>query len=304
MPKMPAKVKHQRDEIVTSFVNNLETKGLPFVQEWASGTLPFNPLTGNTYRGVNRVNLRSIASMRHVTDPRWLTWQQIQKAGYRVRKGARSAAVEKWKAFEFERAIEGSDETQKCRGLNCVGYYNVFNCSDVQGMPEWQPQTQEMPQTAVMDIADRLIASSRCPVIEDDEARAYYRPSEDIVHMPSRGLFLGSTDTRAQHFVRVLAHEMTHSTALPLQRDTTAYDYEELVAELGAVLLTNALGLAIALDVSDPYFTQHAAYLNSWVSNLKDKPNALWGASAQADRATGYLLENYRNGGADDTADA
>lgn len=305
MPKMPPKVANQRHEIVKSFVDNLNTRGLPYIQEWAAGTLPFNPISGNTYRGVNRINLRSIGHLRGTDDPRWLTWRQIQNAGYRVKKGARSAAVEKWKPFAFERALPETGETETRTGIACVGYYNVFNGRDVIGLPAWEVQLEEMPENDVIRIADNLIASSRCPVIEDTEGRAYYRPAEDLIHIPDRGLFLGSVDMRAQHFTRTLAHEMTHSTVVPLQRDASDYAREELVAELGAVMLTTALGLAITLDASDQLWSQHAVYLRSWAQNITDKPQALWAAATQADKATEYLLANYHRqleGGTIDTA--
>ena len=305
MSKMPEKVRAQRNAIVQSFIDNLDNGGLKFVQEWALAPSPFNPLTGNVYRGCNRTNLRAIAQIRGISDPRWLTWRQIQNAGLRVKRGARSAAIEKWKRFTYERAVEGTDATETRVGLACVGYYNVFSATDVIGLPAWEPPTRRaLPESEVTQVADALIASSRCPVVENDEPSAYYSIDRDTIHLPSRELFLGADATRAQHFVRTLSHEMVHSTIVPLHRTVTDRAFEELVAELGAVMLTDALGLAIILDASDANFSQHASYLRSWSRGLKDRPQSLWNAAARADAAVEYLVGRYANGGAHDTANS
>jgi len=77
----------------------------------------------------------------------------------------------------------------------------------------------------------------KAPVIEHNEPRAYYRPSEDVVNMPKANLFQSD-----EEYCSTLFHELTHSTGHKnrLNRDEISeitrfgshdYSKEELVAE-------------------------------------------------------------------------
>ena len=86
------------------------------------------------------------------------------------------------------------------------------------------------------------------------------------------------------------AHEQIHSTGHKsrLDRvmgggfDSITYAREELVAELGAYLVCNRL--QIRSDVIN-----HAAYLKHWIEVLKESPDALRKALADASRAANLI---------------
>jgi antirestriction protein ArdC len=68
-----------------------------------------------------------------------------------------------------------------------------------------------------------------------------------------------------------------------------AYAREELVAELGAVLLGDRL--EIGSDVS-----HHAAYLAEWIELLKESPRVLFQVLAEARRAADLILPEPARG--------
>ncbi len=84
---------------------------------------------------------------------------------------------------------------------------------------------------------------------------------------------------------------MIHSTghASRLRRDLSgrfgsrAYAREELVAELGSVLLGDQLEIGSALE-------NHAAYLGHWVELLKETPQVLFQVLGEARRAVELVL--------------
>jgi antirestriction protein ArdC len=86
-------------------------------------------------------------------------------------------------------------------------------------------------------------------------------------------------------------HELTHWSGAEsrLNRDmsgrfkTAAYAAEELIAEMGAAFLCADLG--ITPDIRE----DHAAYLQSWLTVLKDDKKAIFTAAAHAQRAADYL---------------
>ena len=62
-----------------------------------------------------------------------------------------------------------------------------------------------------------------------------------------------------------------------------AYAREELVAELGSVLLGDQLEIGSALE-------NHAAYLGHWVELLKENPQGLYQVLGEARRAVELVL--------------
>jgi antirestriction protein ArdC len=92
-------------------------------------------------------------------------------------------------------------------------------------------------------------------------------------------------------YYSVLSHEATHWSGAKsrLNRDMSGrfgserYAFEELVAELGAAFLAASLGLP-----TDPR-RDHAPYINSWVSILKNDRRAIFTAAAKAQEAVDWM---------------
>src|SRR5262245_44264853 len=96
----------------------------------------------------------------------------------------------------------------------------------------------------------------------------------------------------AESFYATLAHESVHWTRHPsrLDRDfgrkawgDEGYAAEELVAELGAAFL--CADLEITTEVRE----DHAAYIESWLTVLKQDKRAIFTAAPHAPRAADYL---------------
>jgi antirestriction protein ArdC len=103
---------------------------------------------------------------------------------------------------------------------------------------------------------------------------------------------------QVEEYYATTFHELTHSTghASRLKRNgiTSAtahfgseeYSQEELVAEIGASMLT---GLAGFVDVT---FDNSAAYIQSWLRKLK---TLIVKAASQAQKAVDYILGETKN---------
>ena len=101
-------------------------------------------------------------------------------------------------------------------------------------------------------------------------------------------------------FLRVLLHEMSHSTMVPLARDpggpfgSPGYAREELVAELGSMFAAADAGFdCAAMAAADPgegYYGAHVGYLKSWMSALREDPGELFRAASKASAAADYLV--------------
>ena len=98
--------------------------------------------------------------------------------------------------------------------------------------------------------------------------------------------------TPSESYAAVLAHEAIHATkhGKRLSRDLgrvrhgdEGYAREELVAELGAAFLCADLNLTPEVR------EDHAAYISTWITILKDEKRAIFSAAAHAQRAADYL---------------
>lgn len=290
-------VENQRREVVEKVIEDMKKDGLRFTEPFLPTLSPHNPISGTVYHGGNRMHLGFIGYMRGYTDNRWATFNQIKDAGWKVKKGAKSALIEKWKELPFYKENEDTGEQELVgRFPKLVGYWNVFNAEDIDGIPP-APDAPTHTADRTATIAENLMESSRCPVVESKLyiGQAAYAPTSDRILIAPRETFRSD-----EAFTRVLLHEMTHSTGHPsaLARDldtrfgSPSYAEEELVAELGSLFLSADLGIQSA-DMEGEHYESHVAYLQSWIHALEDDPSYLFKAASKADHADTFIMERY-----------
>lgn len=97
-----------RQEVVNSIIEKLEQGVMPWRKGWGhdvtdGALLPRNGATGHVYRGGNRLHLM-MAMMDHgYSDPRFMTFKQLQAWDAYPAKGSRGYAVEYWDRMPFWR---------------------------------------------------------------------------------------------------------------------------------------------------------------------------------------------------------
>ncbi len=295
-------VKEQREQVVAEIVKSLEDGTAPWLRPFAAGEAlghgPVNATTGKPYAGGNRL---ALATGAPTDDPRWATYKQIRAAGWELKPGSKGRRIELWKPIEKSETVEADrlDENGKKIGTENMElsekrmicrHYAVFHASSIEGIP---PLDLPKNEVNVSEIGEKILHSGRVAPIEHDQlAQAFYRPSEDKIHMPAPEHFHD-----AGHYYATAAHEAIHSTghAERLNRETlkTYGDSrqdrarEELVAELGSYFLAQETGM--------PHHPEnHTAYIGGWIQMLKDDPNALYKAAAEAGKAVDYALGTER----------
>lgn len=132
------------EEFAARVIAMLENGTAPWQKSWtpAKELAPYNPISGVTYRGGNRLWL----SMLSTGDPRWMTFKQAVKAGYKIRKGSKSVPIEYFvtqvtedRLDENGRPIldEDGNPERVTRRLErpMLKIHRVFNAQDVEGLP-------------------------------------------------------------------------------------------------------------------------------------------------------------------------
>ena len=210
---------------------------------------PRNLVSKKPYQGINRFLL---SASRFGCDC-WLSFKQAQELGGHVRKGERSELVVFWKFLEVE-----DKETAEKKQIPFLKYSHVFTVQQCDGIKV--PEQTEAPtprKTDAIAAAERIVDDMpNKPRVEFDEVpKAYYSPAEDLVHVTLR-----SHCTSDEAFYSTLFHELTHSTGhssrLGREQDmggwhrfgSSTYANEELVAEMGAAMLSAHAGIFQAVE--------------------------------------------------------
>ena len=88
--------------VAETLIEQLEQGTAPWVKPWAPGErfMPYNPASGQAYRGMNAVWLLAMAHVHGFDDARWMTYRQAAQAGGQVLKGEKGTVIQYWKWTE------------------------------------------------------------------------------------------------------------------------------------------------------------------------------------------------------------
>jgi antirestriction protein ArdC len=292
----PAVKRDFRQEVTDSIIEMLEKGTAPWQKPWdpqKAFELPFNPNSERAYRGGNALHLMAVAVQQGYEDPRWLTYRQAQESGWQVRKGEKGTHIEFWQ-FRDERAqMESQDRASAGQTVDYATrgpihrVYTVFNAQQIEGIPaHTRRQVQEWE---VVQAGDQILKNSGADISHDQRDRAFYDRSTDSIHLPPRRAFSNAAD-----YFGTALHELAHWSGHRdrLNRQTLhetyrfgdpAYAKEELRAELASVFLAAERGIPHNPE-------QHAAYVASWVSVLREDKNEIFRAAKDAHLAADFLL--------------
>lgn len=274
------------------------------IAEMESGIIPWEkPWTGTSNGAIRHVGGRpySLLNQMLLGKPgEYLTFDQCKKEGGKVKKGAKSKMVVFWKFIAKEQRDEDGKIVIDSNGLPVsvsipyLRYYNVFHIDDCEGIKaKWSEEKLNdiQPIEEAQKVLDEYIKREGITFKNEKGDKAYYSPSEDKICLP----MLEQFDT-ANGYYDTAFHESVHSTgnAKRLNRLVTgadakfgseAYSKEELVAEIGACSIMNELGLE-----TEKTFRNNAAYIQNWLSALKNDKRLIVSASSRAEKAVNFIF--------------
>lgn len=273
-------------QVVTDRIIDKLSQGIiPWAKPWGldgqSGA--YSGATGKPYSLLNQLGMEA---------GEYWTFKQVTEHGGKVKKGAKGNMVVFWKFLEVETDVNGVKETKK---VPILRYYNVFNVADCEGITaKHQPKVAPTKPVDEIKACEKVLKAYvkregiKFSNTKSDEA--YYRPSTDSIHLPLISQFHSSEEYYSTAF-----HEAVHSTGHQgrLNRldkhanfGSENYSKEELVAEVGACAILNALGVE-----TDKTFTNSTAYCQSWIKALKNDPKMIVAAAGKAEKAMNLILD-------------
>ncbi len=279
--------------VANQIIESLKQGTAPWLKPWepgiGNGQIPYNPVTGKRYRGINALYLM----LNQTGDNRWLTYKQAQSIDAQVRKGEKGTTIQYWKFTEEKIKKDESgnpilDEHGNPIKMQAnlerpkVFYARVFHASQIDNMPELVHKEQDW---SLVERAENLLVNSGANIVHSEADRAFYRLSTDSIHLPPKEQFKS-----AANYYATALHELGHWSGHPsrLNRDLShpfgseGYAKEELRAEIASMLLGGELGIG-----HDP--SQHTAYIKSWIRVLEDDPLEIFRASADAEKIVNHI---------------
>ena len=275
--------------VTNQIITALEAGTPPWVCPWARGhgsALPANLATKRSYRGINvlLLNLQQMAhgySLNH-----WLTFQQARALSGCVRKGEHGTGIVFFKMLERDGPLPAAaNDGPARRVIPLIRSFIVFNADQIDGLPRVMTANPEPAQGwTPIGAAEEVLARSGA-VIRHGGDKAFYRPADDIIQLPLPAVF-----PQAGSYYSTALHELCHWTGAPGRcnrelrgrQHIEAYAFEELIAEMGAAFLSSHCGL--------PGELQHASYIASWLTALRNDKRLIFTAASLAQKAADFLL--------------
>ena len=280
-------------------------------------------INGRNYSGSNSFFLQMDSAMHGYKTPVYMTFLQIQKENARINKGAEAMPVIYWDVSIKDangKRVDRDDyrnmsreEQDRCSVLPFMKAYHVFNMDQTNlaevNKEKYDKMVEQFKAPEMRDAKgmyenkalDRLFEKQEwvCPIQYDKvSANAYYSPSRDIIVVPKKEQFNIGKDKDeiykdGMEYYSSALHEMAHSTGTENRLNRVKgdrfgdpkYAKEELVAELTAANTGYALGFDKRI------LDNNAAYLDGWISVLKENPKFIVSVMADVNKASNMVLE-------------
>lgn len=301
--------------VAEATLTSLKEGFAPWTKPWRPGNpnrlVPFNRERKNFYRGVNLLVLLYEAQEKGYRSNEWMTLRQANKLGYFIKRGERPTPVQYWKFDEWvpktdpETGAQMKDDKGKVikvkRRLKKPKpfFANVYNTDQIDGLeplpsqppePNWEVTEQGRE---ALEIIEKLPELLGVKLAHDQHDRAFYRVSEDGIHMPDKTQF-----PDARSYALVLAHEVGHATGHQdrMGRDLSGkfgspeYACEELRAEILSMMLGDYLGIGHEPE-------RHAGYIGSWIEKIENDHFEIFRASSDAQHAFDLIRNRLMEAG-------
>ena len=288
--------------VTDKIVAQLQQGIIPWQMPWKSNANPnlaMNYVTRKTYSFLNQFLLGWRGG-------EYVTFNQTQQLGGKIKKGSKAQMVVFFtmQTYKTKRKVKDTQESEIREeeveiSIPVLRYYNVFHIADCEGIESKLEEKEEPKETQLEPI------ESAEKIINDYVSRekdfgfrnnvfsnhAFYSPAEDIVTVPMLSQYKISEEYYSTAF-----HELVHSTGHPkrLNREDNKkvaafgsddYSREELVAEIGSAMLCSYCGIDC-----EKAFTNSVAYIQGWLSILKNDNRMIVWASSRAEKACDYIL--------------
>lgn len=276
------------------------------IAELESGAIPWNkPWTGLKSGAISRATGKPYSLLNQLLlgkPGEYMTFKHCKDLGGRIKKGAKAKYVVLWRPFSKEKKdkdgsiIVGDDglpEIENLAMLRMIPVFHIDDCEDVEPLSIPEETTTATPIESAQRVLDGYVSRSGVKIRHSKQDEAYYSPGRDLISLPLMEQFRDAVS-----YYETAFHESVHSTGHhsrlnrinPNEPDSCfgseKYAKEELVAELGACMLLHDVGIA-----TDSSTRNNAAYIQSWISRLRNDKRLIVSAASRAEKAVKLIAD-------------
>jgi len=304
-------------------VEGLEDKKLKFFMPFIERSMinrPKNAVTGYEYSGVNFWNLSFIQFEEKFKTPLFATKSYWDKVGAVIpeENEKKGFPVFYWgdikKNKKSKKVDQDEDEKKKYSYMKFLKVSWVFNADQVDlSNSTWTyPKNKKTVNKVKTDdkIENFVNNQKGLELKHSNEAKCYYSPTLDYVHMSNKSNFIDTEHSTAHfEYYSTLLHELIHWTGHDSrtgrfkrnekhfkEHKRKQYALEELNAEIGATILCIQFGLQKSVNKNS------LAYIQSWKKYLSDDAVFIYKALTNSALAVDFLEKNLKENKAVKTA--
>jgi len=309
MKQSKEKNKKIRDRVVSEILELLKGGVNPWNRPWTAGQSlgDHNAYSGHSYQGINISILAYAKEKNGWQSDQWLTFNNVRKNKGSVIKGSKATRVVFVKTIEFNKKDDDGRVVTDDNGNPVkiyVGYLNeypIFNIEQTENvrLPKAEQKRIEaaiareklMQSDAGVQWVDSVYTNLGVDVHHTTESKAYYSPGKDMIHLPNYSMF-----KKPSGYTATALHELVHWTGAESRNNrpgivkfeyfgSRSYAFEELIAEIGSVMLGQKYGISGKAE-------NHASYIDGWIKVLESDSQSLFEASHLAEQAMEYISDN------------
>jgi len=267
-------------KITNVIIDQLHQGKIPWRKPWKS-FYPRNYISKNLYHGLNFILLTTYNFPSNF----FMTFNQCRKLKGNVIKGSKGIPIIFWKILKTTYTAQEIAEGMPKR-FPYIRYSTVFNLSQTS---LWENDAHFVEPPKLPEAEEFFNSLSFVPEIRHERNRAFYSLYGNYINVPPLKDFLSSDE-----YFAALFHELIHSTGhssrlnrfenpKQFNKDSHAYSFEELIAELGSAFLCSMCGIDNTLQNS-------AAYIQGWLTTFENDEKMIIKASTKAKAAVKFLI--------------
>lgn len=272
--------------VTEQILSELEKGIVPWNRPWAGNSVPISMTTGKPYRGINILLLNIAAAAGGYKSNYWIT----QKAAKARGASLKPSQYGKYSTVVFWNWVEKEDkDTGEIDKFPILMFYQAYNVEQFNDLGYPKPEAQ-IDFDPIVEAESIVAGYQDRPEIKFGGDEAYYSPISDKIQLPHAEMF-----NSPESYYSTLYHEMGHSTGHEsrLNREVKnkfaneLYSKEELVAELTSAFLCGVAGINKTETLQ-----QSVAYLDHWITVLKEDRRIIVQAAGKAQKAADFILGN------------
>lgn len=277
----------KKDKFIEKILENLDKVK---ASDWEMYTnlesiYPINLFSKKPYKGFNVMSLYLDTMINQFKSSRYATFNNITKAGGKLKKGARGCIIEFFSFIYKDKLTKKNisleivknftlEQWQNIDKIPVLKNYVVFNSEFIENLEEMNLDivSDEPLESEILEMENcenfinKIIVNGNLDLRFGLDEVAFYSPRLDYVKLPKREIFISTAKYYSTLFHEIIhwtGHETRLNRNLKGHNDKQSYSFEELIAEMGSMLLCLQNGISSELINS-------IRYLKGWSDLYKE----------------------------------